>query len=274
MRVDVERGLELHVDARGDGPGLVLVHGFGGASDDFADHHDDLAERFRTVTFDHRGHGRSDGPADAEYSIDRFGADTLAVADHLGLDRFHLVGYSMGGMAARRVALRAPERLLSLVLMDTCGGPTPMMDAELMTAGATLVDAEGMGALKALMDEADPLGSSPAHQRLLAERDGYADFLRWRWEALAPAMYSAMLREFPVQTDDHDALRSLRLSTLVMVGEHDTEFLEPSRRLADVIDGARLVTVPEAGHAPQFEAPDVWYAALTDFLLDVAFNTV
>jgi pimeloyl-ACP methyl ester carboxylesterase len=98
MRITMDDGVELAVEVAGDGPGLLLVHGFGGAKEDFADHVAALAATHTVVVFDHRGHGASDKPADlAAYSLDRLRADTLAVADAVGLDGFRLLGHSMGG---------------------------------------------------------------------------------------------------------------------------------------------------------------------------------
>ncbi|MEZ5171779.1 MAG: alpha/beta fold hydrolase [Acidimicrobiia bacterium] len=268
MRVDTDDGVGLDVDVRGDGPGLVLVHGFGGCAEDFAGHRDSFGRAHTVVTFDHRGHGRSEGPAGVDYSLDRLVTDVLCVADHVGLDRFHLLGYSMGGMVARRLALRFPDRLESLVLMNTSGGPTQMMDVDLFELGAGLVETEGMAALKTVLDDTDPLGVQSL-DLLDDESPAHREFLRWRWESLSPAMYAAMLRELPVQPDDHDALRGLRLPVLAIAGEHDREFLEPTRRLADVIGGARFVALPGAGHAPQFEAPDLWFDAVSAFLTDL-----
>src|SRR5215218_7381756 len=116
MRVTMDDGVALAVTDTGSGPPLLLVHGFGGAKEDFADHIDALAERRRVVTFDHRGHGESDGPSDLEaYSFDRMAADVQGVADALGIDGFRLLGHSMGGMVARRVVLAHPTRVDALV---------------------------------------------------------------------------------------------------------------------------------------------------------------
>ena len=87
-------------------------------------------QRSRATTpsssFDHRGHGESDKPDDPlAYSLDRLVADTLAVADAVGLSRFRLLGHSMGGMVARRIVLGHPDRVDALVLMDTAPGPIP-----------------------------------------------------------------------------------------------------------------------------------------------------
>src|SRR3954470_6104974 len=141
MRVTVDDGVGLATVVAGspEAPGLLLVHGFGGAKEDFADHLDALARDHRVVTFDHRGHGESDAPDDAAaYSLDRLAADTLAVADATGLHDLRLLGHSMGGMVTRRVALTRPERLAALVLMDTSAGPPPGLDPELVAFGAEI----------------------------------------------------------------------------------------------------------------------------------------
>src|SRR4051794_32243976 len=104
MRITTSDGVELAVEGSGSGPGLILVHGFGGAKEDFADHVPTLARDHTVVVFDHRGHGSSDKPTDRTmYSIDRLATDILEVADACGLERFRLLGHSMGGMVGRQV---------------------------------------------------------------------------------------------------------------------------------------------------------------------------
>src|SRR5205823_7136067 len=102
--VTVDDGVALVVtltETRDDAPALLLVHGFGGAKEDFADHVEALAREHRVVVFDHRGHGESEAPDDvAAYSLDRLALDTVAVADAFGFDTFRLLGHSMGGMVA------------------------------------------------------------------------------------------------------------------------------------------------------------------------------
>ena len=103
MRITTDDGVGLAVEVAGSGPGLLLVHGFGGAKEDFADHVQVLARDHTVVIFDHRGHGASDKPGSpAAYSLDRLATDTLQVADASGLDSFRLLGHSMGGMVARQ----------------------------------------------------------------------------------------------------------------------------------------------------------------------------
>jgi 3-oxoadipate enol-lactonase len=268
MRITVDDGVGLAAEVAGpdDAPGLLLVHGFGGAKEDFADHVDALAVDHRVVVFDHRGHGESDAPDDpACYSLDRLAADTVAVVDATGLRDLRLLGHSMGGMVARRLALAHPGRLDALVLMDTSAGPPPGLDPELVAFGAEVVRTHGMVELKRLQDELDPLGS-PSYRRVLAVRPGFADYVARKWGALAPAMWQSMAQEIVHQPDQLAAMAGIACPTLVLVGDEDTVFLDPARALAATVPGAELVVIPGAGHSPQFEHPQEWYRAVRGFL--------
>jgi pimeloyl-ACP methyl ester carboxylesterase len=269
MRMTMDDGVALEVTDTGSGPGLLLVHGFGGAKEDFADHVDALAVRHRVVTFDHRGHGASDKPADAAaYSLDRMAADVLAVADGLGIDAFRLLGHSMGGMVSRRVVLAEPERIDALVLMDTSPGPIPRLDPELAELAAGIILEQGKDVLKPMLDEAGTL-ESPAHLRLLAERPEMLEYEARNWQALSPVMWATMLLELVHQPDQLELLAGVQCPTLVIVGDQDEPFVDASRAMAAVIPGAELVVVRDAGHSPQFENPGRWFEALDGFLLGV-----
>jgi pimeloyl-ACP methyl ester carboxylesterase len=269
----MDDGVALEVTETGSGPALLLVHGFGGAKEDFADRIDALAARQRVITFDHRGHGESDDPPDvAAYSLDRMAADVSGVADALGVGSFRLLGHSMGGMVARRVVLPAPGRVDALMLMDTSPGPLPGLDPELVEAAAYVALHDGKAVLKPLLDAAGTL-ESPAHQRLLAERPGFQEFEDRKWAALSGVMWGAMAREIAHQPDQLALLTGVRCPTLVIVGEQDESFVEPSRLMAATIPGAELVVVRDAGHSPQFENPREWLDALEDFLARVGRAT-
>ena len=266
VRITTDDGVGLEVEVTGSGPGLMLVHGFGGAKEDFADPVPDLARDHTVVVFDHRGHGASDKPDDlAAYSLDRLVADTLAVADAAGLERFILLGHSMGGMVARKIAIRFPARVQALILMDTSHGPIEGFDPEILEIGVYIALAEGKDALKKIMDEAGTL-NTPAYERVLAERPGYREFGERKWADVGVEMWCAMAREIGSQTDDLPAFPSIACPALVIVGEQDKPFLAPSRAMANAIAGATLVVLPDAGHSPQFENPQAWIDTMRAFL--------
>jgi pimeloyl-ACP methyl ester carboxylesterase len=126
----------------------------------------------------------------------------------------------------------------------------------------------GMTVLRRLLDELDPLGSA-AHQRVVAGRQGFREYGDRKWATLSAVMWSTLAVELTVQPDQLAELRAVTCPSLVLVGDEDRTFIEPSFAIADAIPGARLVVIPEAGHSPQFENPRAWFAALDGFLTEL-----
>jgi 3-oxoadipate enol-lactonase len=266
--------LELSVAEAGAGQRpLLLLHGFTGAKEDFTDWLDRLADLgWHAVAPDHRGHGASSKPTSEEaYSLEILADDVGRLTDALDWPRFALLGHSMGGMVAQVVAVRRPERLDALVLMDTGYGPVEGLDPQLVDAAVSVVRTQGIDALATLLEEVDGPLESPAHQRLVSGRPGFAEFEDRKFRATSPALYAAMAPVFVAQADRLDGLAALppSLPTLVLVGDQDQPFVGASERMAAVIPGASLAVVPDAGHSPQFESPDAWWDALTSFLARV-----
>jgi pimeloyl-ACP methyl ester carboxylesterase len=271
MRVTTDDGVGLASVAVGDpaAPGLLLVHGIGGAKEDFADHLDALSEHHRVVTFDHRGHGASDKPDEERaYSLDRLAVDIACVADAHELHDLRVLGHSMGGMAMRRFLLAQPDRAQAIVFMDTSGGAPPGSDTELVVAASAVVRTGGLAALKQLSDELDVLGSE-AHQRLLAERPGFAEYSDYKWNAMSPVMWTTLMHEIVTQPDQLAELARFTVPALGIVGDQDVMFLKPMDQIVATVPRARLVVVPDAGHSPQFENPSAWIAAMLEFLAGV-----
>lgn len=261
-------GIRMAYAESGEGADVVLlVHGFTGAKEDFSDHLDPLAGLgWRVIAPDLRGHGETSRPPGTDrYSFDLMRADLEAFIDALGLERIVLLGHSMGGIVAQHVACRDTDRLRGLVLMDTTHGPSGI-DPDLVEAGIALVRDEGIDALADLLALAPGVNSTAAHQRLIGERDGFAQFGDRKLRSVSGDMFQAMARQLLDRSSELESLTSVSLPTLVMVGELDEPFVQPSRDLAVTIESARLVEIPDAGHNPQFEAPELWLDAMTSFL--------
>jgi 3-oxoadipate enol-lactonase len=272
-RVDLG-GISLSVAEAGmSGRPILLVHGFTGAKEDFTEWLDPLAERgWHAVSPDLRGHGASDKPDDeSAYSFEIFAGDLLLLLDALGWDTATILGHSMGGMAVQVAVLKAPERASALILMDTSDGPLGSLDPELIQLAVAIVRTEGIEVLmevQAALAEDAPLETAAA-RRVRAERPGYQEFGDRKMRDSSPAMYAAMAPTFgdpAVNTDRVPQLAELRMPTLVIVGEQDEPFLEASHRMAAAIPGAHLEVIADAGHSPQFEAPEAWWSVLTTFL--------
>ena len=265
--------LELAVlEAGVGGRPLLLAHGFTGAKEDFADFVDPLADLgWHVVVPDHRGHGASGKPAAEDaYSFEVLAADLEALFDALGWSSAVVLGHSMGGMVVQVLATTAPERVEALVLMDTSHAPLRLGDPSVAEKAGAVALERGMEAI--LAGQADSPLDTPAHLRVVATRPGYKEFGDRKLLAASPHMYASMIRAILSEDPAADRLESLRavsVPTLVLVGDQDAPFLGPSARMAEAVAGAELVVLPEAGHSPQFEAPDAWWAALSGFLARV-----
>lgn len=251
---------------------LVLVHGFTGAKEDFTEWLDPLAERgWHAVALDQRGHGESHKPElEASYSFDHYASELLGLLDALGWSSAVALGHSMGGMVVQTAVLQAPERFEALILMDTSHRAVKA-DPGIVELAATIARTEGMAAVMAAQEmvrDADPLANEIA-ARLEAERPDYKAFGERKMLASSPAMYASMLRQITDRSEELDRLAELgaiSVPTLVVVGEHDAPFRRPSERIAAAIPGAELAVIEGGAHAPQFEAPAAWWAAVSGFL--------
>ena len=269
-RVDLG-DVSLHVvDAGEGGRPVMLVHGFTANSDEVAGVMEPLADLgWHAVAPDLRGHGRSDRPTDAgAYSLELMAADVVALADWLGWDRFALLGHSMGGGVAQLVALDHPERLTGLILASTFHGPVPGISMDLVQLGCWVVREAGMEGLADAQAarRAENPESVAAFERLQEAIPGYAEQSRARLMSTSPDMWMAMAPRFVDQEDRLSRLAALDVPTAVIVGELDGTMFDDCRRLAATIPGSHLTVIPGAGHVPQLEDPDAWWAAVSDFL--------
>ncbi len=272
-RTDVG-GVELSIAEAGVGSPrhLLLLHGFGGAKEDFSEWLDTFAAAgWHAVTFDLRGHGDSAHPRGEEhYSLQVLKEDVQAVVDHLGWDRLVLFGHSMGGMVAQLYAIESPERLAGLILMGTSHKRPDGIDAELVSLGREVVRA---GGTSALLEAQKDFGPGPldtqAHRRLLARRPDYGVFCDNKLLAASDDMWVALSAEMLSQPDRLPALEKLTVPTLVIVGSFDETFLQQCGELAGAIPDADFAVIGLAGHCPQFELPEEWWAVISRFLADL-----
>ena len=114
-------GVDIHYEVSGGGTQtLVFVHGYMGALEDWQDQVEAFSPEFRLLTLDNRGHGQSESPQDrGAYQVADVVADTIALIDQLGIDRFHLLGHSIGGAVVQEIGFLAQRRISSLILADT-----------------------------------------------------------------------------------------------------------------------------------------------------------
>jgi pimeloyl-ACP methyl ester carboxylesterase len=254
-----------------EGDTLLLVHGFTGSRDDFREQLPRLASRGRTIALDQRGHGGSSNTGRPEsYSFEELVADLAAFIDDLEIDKVDLLGHSMGGMVAMRYALRYPERLRSLILMDTAPGPVQLMPKPLLDGAVKVARSLGMGTLADIMREgASKRDRGPGSAEASIERMGrdvYFARIKRKLEQMDVEAFDFL----GALVGDHESVSSrigeIRAQTLVIVGEEDALFRPGSDELAKGIPNARLEIIPGAAHSPQLENPDAWFEIVTGHL--------
>ena len=254
-------GIEINYRIDGDGgETVVLVNGLADELLSWEYQVGALLDAgFRVLRFDNRGVGLSSKPT-GPYTTQMFAQDTRALVDHLGVDRFHLLGVSMGGMIAQEFALAWPEKLLSLVLACTYGRP----DAFCQRMFAYWADLANFAGLGPVMRDVTLWAFTPEFFEQRPEEAREFDTAMRMIDQPIPA-YLAQLHSIQ-HHDAGDRLGEIAVPTLVLAGEQD--ILIPvalSRRLVDAIPNAEWETTA-GGHACIWEHPTDFNRHVTDFV--------
>jgi pimeloyl-ACP methyl ester carboxylesterase/putative sterol carrier protein len=257
----------------GEGPPVVLLHGLGGTKLSWMPLLQPLAERYRVVAPDLPGHGESGKPR-ASYGPRFYAGVVRRLLDEVGAGQAVLVGNSLGGRVALEVAVRAPGRVLGLILLSpaVAGLPFPYY-ARLLR----LVPTE-LGALPVLMRRRlvhrgiSQLFGQPGRLPRNAYTAGVDEFIRVYRSGRARVALLASIRGLMRDRSDRfwDSVRQVGAPTLILHGERDR--LVPIRLgqvLASSMPRAELVVLPDVGHVPQFEVPEMTAGLVRSFLDDL-----
>jgi 3-oxoadipate enol-lactonase len=259
-------GLNLYYEVSGSGPSVVLCHGYTGSHQDWVFQVPVLARKYQVVTMDHRGHGASDTPSSADaYSIPIFANDLYALLNYLDIAKCCLVGHSMGGFAALRLALEQPQVVSSLVLVDTASGPVNIPGyADMRARLLEIAQTDGMEAVFEYNARYNPLSL-----RRFEKYPGLFGICKRRMIEMPVDGYVYAGHALSERQDLTGRLNEISVPTLVMVGEEDSPFQRPSRALVEGIPDARLCVVPQALHCPHEEEAEAFNEMLLEFLARV-----
>jgi 3-oxoadipate enol-lactonase len=261
-------GIEIHYRETGEGFPIVFVHGFTGNSRNWALTVPALRDEFRTISVDLRGHGLSEKPANEdEYALEVMASDVYQLLQSLDVTECVLVGHSMGGMVSQLLVLDHPEAVRALVLVDTAAEvPKSLLYDERRKQRAGLIEIARDQGMKAVFDE--QLRITPIHPALKAN-PRYIDIWREQFLMTSREAYIAGANGMASRRSVVDDLARVVVPTLVICGEKDEPFLDPSRQMHEAIPGSELVIIPGAGHGPQMETPAEFNRVLTQFLAKV-----
>ena len=261
-------GAQVYVEDTGSPPdhsnaeAVVFGHGvlFSGRS--FAGQVARLRDRYRCLTIDWRGQGRS--PAtESGYDMDTLTQDAIGVIEALGLGPVHFVGLSMGGFVGMRLGARHPELLRSLTLVDTNAGPEDTASARRYRLLAWVY---GLAGVRPVKSQVLPVLFGPTYR---ADPRSKAEIGAWIAElstsdrsGIKKAIHGVIERD-PILPE----IGRITAPTLVIVGADDVAApVAKSAAIAAAIPGARLEILPNAGHSSSIEQPDVVAGLIESFV--------
>ena len=254
---------ELFVEERGEGQVLLLVAGLGGSGTFWRRQVAFFSQLYRVISYDHRGVGRSP-EAPLHRSAGEMADDALALMDALGIEAAHIVGHSTGGAIGQHLALRAPDRVRSLVLSSSWAGPTPLFVELFQLRRQILLEAGAESYLFSgtlLVTPAWAIEDSyPGKEKIVAER-----------LKVFPGVEAELGRLNAVITHDlREEIHKIRAPTGVISAKDDA--LTPpgmARELSERIPGAHRVMLPEGGHFCTVTVADRYNRELSRLLQEI-----
>jgi len=261
------KGTDLYYEDQGTGDEtIVFAHSLLFNCRMFDDQVRVLRDRYRCVTFDFRGQGRSEVTRDG-YDMDTLADDAANLFQHLNCAPCHFLGFSMGGFVALRLAIHQPGLLHSLILVATSADPEPqenLSNYKLLNfltrwIGPKVVANQVMPIMFSEGFLTDPARASV--------RDEWRQhFLNNNKVGVSKAVSGVISRE-----GVYDSLADIELPTLILAGENDIATTpDKSERMHASIPNSRIVTIPNTGHMSPVEEPEAVNSAIVDFLASLA----
>ena len=246
-------GARIYYEEHGSGPAVLLSHGYSATSRMWRGQVEALSPHYRVLIWDMRGHGESESPDDPSlYSEAATVDDMAAILDRCGAPQAVVGGLSLGGYMSLAFYLKYPERVRALMLFDTGPGyRSPEARAgwnRMAEQRAKSLEEKGLDALRS--------GGDEVRVSLHHSAAGLAHAAR------------GMLAQF--DSSVIDALPSVRVPALVLVGERDEPFLVATDVMAAKIPHAIKIVIPDAGHASNINQPAAFNRAVEEFLTTLA----
>jgi pimeloyl-ACP methyl ester carboxylesterase len=246
-------GLKTFYKSRGKGRPLILVHGAGGSSEYWGIQLSELSKKLRVIAIDLPGHGKSER-LKGMVSIERYAEHVAGFVKQIKLDQAVILGHSMGGLVVQQLALKHPELIEKLIIVDSAAkfpGSGPLGFADLVrNQPEKLIELLPMffskktrseGNLASILKHLEP--SSVFDPNILADDFEAADAV-----------------------DLREKIKGITVSTLIIVGAEDILPLSLSQFLHESIKESEIEIIPDAGHLPMLEKPDEFNKAILRFI--------
>ncbi|MCR8645354.1 alpha/beta hydrolase [Paenibacillus sp. N1-5-1-14] len=259
MQVRINR-LTLDVTDKGQGPALLLLHGYPLDHRMWEAQIEFFRHTHRVIAPDLRGMGQSEG-CSTNINIDQYADDIIALLDELGINRVTVAGFSMGGYVLFALLRKAPSRISAIVLVNTrADSDTLEGQRNRLEASQHLLEHGASSARQAMLSKL--LSDTTVHdQPQLVDQVG-----SWMQEQTPIGLVHAQLA-MAFRPDSTSMLASIKVPTIVIGGEHD-KIIPPAliKQLASSIPNAKYRLIAETAHLTPVEKPDAFNNLLSDFL--------
>jgi 3-oxoadipate enol-lactonase len=252
-------GIKMYDEYSGSGIPVLFSHSFTSDCTMWTLQTPVVSRKYQFITYDIRGMGRTDSPA-GEYSLDLHTEDLYQLVRHLGLTQFVLGGLSIGGMITVHFALKYQEVLKGIIIADSAAARpnTP----QLINPEEVINIAQSRG-MVGLADHM--IGNRLLAPHLMDNPYAIKEY-RDRMARNNVIGYCSGMRALSRMRDRTAELEQITVPTLIIVGDLDTPFIEPSKLMHSRIAGSKLVTIPGAGHLANIERPKAFNEAVLAFL--------
>ena len=258
-------GTRIYCEEAGSGFPLVWCHEFAGSMESWEPQARFFARRYRVITFNARGYPPSGVPSQAARYSQQHNVDDLdALLRHLEIDRAFIGGLSMGGATTLHFGLQHPEVARALIVASAGSGSDDppsfrencrTLAANLRTLGTDALHDYANGPARVQLRRKDPRGFAEFHRLLMAHSaEGSANTME-NVQGARPPIYAF-----------EEALKTLRVPTLILIGDEDEPCINPALFLKRTIPGAGLAVFPNSGHCINLEEPGLFNRLVLDFL--------
>ena len=254
-------GARIFYEARGNGPALMLLHGYPLSGALFARMRDELENEYTVVTLDHRGYGKSEATSNPG-TVEQYARDAIAVMDKLGVEKAAIGGMSMGGPIVFEMFRQAPDRFSSMILIDTIAAAPSPMEKGIWEGSQEQIEAKGV---EGITDFLMPQMLTGETRQTMPE---VAKYLEGVMKNASKEAAIGGAKALATRPDSTETLDKIEVPVLALVGRADPVYaFEVSQKMVDAIgDNAKLAVIDGASHAAVFEKPVESAKAISNFL--------
>ncbi|WP_245895936.1 alpha/beta fold hydrolase [Deinococcus irradiatisoli] len=257
-------GARIHYVVQGQGPAVLLIHGYPLSGELFSKNRDALSQSHKVITIDLRGFGKSTAPAEDPGSLSTYAKDALGVLDTLNVSKAVIGGMSMGGPIVFEMYRTAPERFSGMILIDTIANPASIVEQNLWKGMAQKAVTYGP---QSLVDELLKDMLTGATRKNMPQQ---AAFLGDIVKQASIAGDVAGAKVLATRPDSVPTLKTITVPTLILEGLEDTVYPPVfSEKMHQNIAGSTLVVIPGAAHALTYEKADQVNQAMLSWLSSI-----